>query len=87
MKLLTKEKQESYENAKICYIDNKKLKINMWKIKNCHYAGECRGATYIICNLKHSIPLRNSFRFHNRCNYDYRFILKDLADLKSNLLV
>ena len=30
MKLLTKEQQESYENAKICYIcKKKKLKINM----------------------------------------------------------
>ena len=29
MKLLTKEQQESYENAKICYICTKKLKIIM----------------------------------------------------------
>ena len=32
--LLTKEQQESYENAKICHICKEKyLKINMWKIK------------------------------------------------------
>ena len=29
MNLLTKEQQESYENEKICYICNKKLKINV----------------------------------------------------------
>ena len=29
MKLLTKEQQESYENAKISYICKKKLKINI----------------------------------------------------------
>ena len=29
IKLLTKERQESYENAKICYICEKKLKRNM----------------------------------------------------------
>ena len=29
MKLLTKEQQESYKNAKICYISQKKLKINI----------------------------------------------------------
>ena len=29
MKLFTKEQQESYKNAKICYICKKKLKINM----------------------------------------------------------
>ena len=34
MKLLTKEEQESYENVKICYICKKKMKINIWKIKN-----------------------------------------------------
>ena len=34
MKLLTKELLESYENAKICYICKKSLKINIWKIEN-----------------------------------------------------
>ena len=29
MKLLTKKQQESYENAKICYIVKKSLKINV----------------------------------------------------------
>ena len=34
MKLLTKEQQESYENAKICYICKENLKINIWKKKS-----------------------------------------------------
>ena len=34
LKLLTKVQQESYENAKICYILKKNLKMNMLKIKN-----------------------------------------------------
>ena len=34
IKLITKEQEESYENNKICYICKKKLKINIWKIKN-----------------------------------------------------
>ena len=34
LNLLTKEQQELYENAKICYNCRKKLKINIWKIKN-----------------------------------------------------
>ena len=33
MKLLKKEQQKSNENSKIFYICQKKLKINMWKIK------------------------------------------------------
>ena len=34
MKLLTKEHQESYENAKICYICKEKIKNKCLKIKN-----------------------------------------------------
>ena len=34
MKLLTKEQQESYENARIRCICKKNLKKNIWKIKN-----------------------------------------------------
>ena len=33
MKLLTKEQQESFENAKICYISKENLNINMKKKK------------------------------------------------------
>ena len=34
MKLLTKEQQKSCENEKIPYTCEKKLKINVWKVKN-----------------------------------------------------
>ena len=47
MTLLTKEQQESYENAKICYICNEKFENKYLKDKNyskvrdqCHYTGE-----------------------------------------------
>ena len=48
MKSLTNEQQESYENAKICYICKKSLKINVLNTKNivkldrdhCQYAGQ-----------------------------------------------
>ena len=39
MKLLTNGKQKSYENAKICYICDKDLRINMLKIKNIVMVG------------------------------------------------
>ena len=44
MKLLTKEQQESYENAKICYIckekfENKYLKDKKYRRDHCHYTG------------------------------------------------
>ena len=48
IKSLTNEQQESYENAKICYICKKSLKINILNTKNivkldrdhCQYAGQ-----------------------------------------------
>ena len=60
MKLLIKEQQESYENAKICYICQEKLEsrylIDKKVADHCHYAGEYRGAAHSICNLKYSVP-------------------------------
>ena len=87
MKLLTKELQESYENAKICYIckekiENKYVKDNQYcKVRDHrHYTGEYRGALHSICNLKYSVPKKNSIAFHNASNYDYHFIIKELAE-------
>ena len=86
MKLLTKEQQESYENAKGCCIckekfENKYVKVKKYgKVRNhCHYTGEYRSATR-ICNLKYNVPKNISTVFHNRCNYDYHFIIKELAE-------
>ena len=63
MKLLAKERQESYENAKICDICNKKFEKKYLKDKkyhevrdHCHYTGKYRGAALSICNLKYSVP-------------------------------
>ena len=63
MKLLTKEQQELYENAKICDIceekfENKYLKGRKYpKVRDhCHYTGESRGAVHGIYNSKYSVP-------------------------------
>ena len=68
MNLLTKEQQESYENAKICYIfkekfENKYLKDKKYHkvIYHGHSTGEYRGAAHSICNLKYF--LKNSYSF------------------------
>ena len=59
IKFLTKEKQESDENPKICYICKEKFENKYLTDKNyhkvrdhCHYAGEYRGAAQSTCNLK-----------------------------------
>ena len=83
MKLLTKEQQESYENAKICYtwkekFENEYLNDKRYcEVRNhCYYAREYRGAVHSICNLRHSIPKMISIAFHNVSNYDYHFVIK-----------
>ena len=85
MRLLTKEQQESYENAKICYIcieklENKYLKDKKYcKVRDhCHYKKEYRGAAHTICNLKYSVPKKKAF--YSGSKYDYHFIIKQLEE-------
>ena len=87
MKLLTKELQESCENAKFCYICKEKFEKEYLKEKeyrkvrdHCHYIGEYRGAAHSICNLKYSVPKKIPIVFHNGFNYDYHFVIKELVE-------
>ena len=64
MRLVTKEQQQSYENAKICYIckekfENKYLKDKKYRKArdHCNYTREYGGAAYSICNLVYSVPI------------------------------
>ena len=84
MKLLTKEQLESYENIEICYICQEKFENKYLKYKkyykdrdHCHYTWKYRGAAHSICNLKYSVPKKNSIVFHNGSNYDYHFIINE----------
>ena len=47
---------------------------------HCHYTEEYRGASHGICNVKYSVPKKVPIVFHNGYNYDYHFIIKDLAE-------
>ena len=95
MQLLTKEQEESHENAEICYICKEKIANKYLKDKkyckvrgHCHYAGKYRGAAHSICNSKYSAPKKIPIVFHNGSSYDYHFIIKELAEeFKNNLLV
>ena len=87
MLLLTKEKLKSYQDAKLCYICGKRIlqhlakSKNYWKVKDhCHYTGKCRGAAHSICNLRFNIPIEIPVVFHNGSNYDYHFVIKQLAN-------
>ena len=87
MKLLTKEHEESYQNRKIYYIckekhNNKYANDKKYrKVRDgYHYTGEYRSPAHNVCNLKFSVPKDISIVFHNGSNYDYHFILKELAE-------
>ena len=45
-----------------------------------HYTGEYRSAVYSICNLRCNVPKRVPIVFHNGSNFDYHFIIKELAE-------
>ena len=95
VKSLTKEQQEPYENAKLCYVYKEKFEnkyLNDEKYRrardHCHYTREYRRAAHSICNLKYSLPKTFLIVFHNNSNFDYHFIIKELAEeFKFNLLV
>ena len=63
-------------------IENEYVKdIKYHKVKDhCHYAGKYRDAAHSIHNLKYSVPKKVAIVFQNGSNYDYHFIMKDLAE-------
>ena len=55
--------------------------MNYQKIRdNCHYTGKYRDAAHSICNLKFNVPNEIPVLFRNGSNYDYHFIIKELAN-------
>ena len=53
---------------------------NYKKVRDhCHFTGKYRGAAHSICNLKFNMPNETPIVFHNGSNYDYHFIIKELA--------
>ena len=83
---LTKKELKSHGDAKEWYICGKRIQkisksIKYRKIRDyCHYSGKYRGAAYSICNLKFKVPNKIPVVFHNVSNYDYNFIIKELAN-------
>ena len=53
-KILTKEQEESYENAKISFSENKYMKYKKCcKLRDhCHYTRESQGVAHRICYLR-----------------------------------
>ena len=47
---------------------------------HCLYTGKYRGAAHSIFILKYSVPKKISIVFDNGSNYNYHFIIKELAE-------
>ena len=60
-----------------CFKDKKYCKV---RDCHCHYTGEYRGAAHGICNLKYSVAKKKFIASHNGSNYDYYFIITELAE-------
>ena len=84
--LLTRKELKSFIDADVCYICGIRFlkylykNINYQKARDhCHYAGKYRGAAHSICNLKFHVPNEIPVVFHRDSDYDYHFIIKELA--------
>ena len=84
MLLLTKKELKLHQDSIKCYMCRKGFLKKFANYKNyqkvrdhCHFTG---GAAHSICNLRFNVPNEISVVFHNRSNYNYHFIVKELAN-------
>ena len=56
-------------------------------VDHYHYTKEYRGAPHSICNLKYNVPKKSPSVSHKGSNYDYHFIIKELAEEFKNYLL
>ena len=79
---INKWRSQSHHEQGICYICKKEFSTDdkEYKIRDhFHYTGKYRSTAHNICNLKYKTPKEILVIFHNGSNYDYHFIIKDLA--------
>ena len=67
---------------KICENKYVKDKKHCKTRNHCHYIEEHRGAAHSICTLKYNVSKKIPIDFHNGYNYDYHFIITEIADVK-----
>ena len=86
MNLLTKKQLELYLYGKIRYIREEKFESKYVKdrkylkvLNHCHYREKYWGDAHSISSLNAIVPKKISVAFHDGYNYDYHFIIKELA--------
>ena len=83
--LIKRQRRWSYLNQIDCYICKAKIENtdnkNYNKVRDhCHYTGQYRSSWHSRCNLKHKIPKKIPVILHNKWNYDYHSITKELTE-------
>ena len=81
---LTKQEQDSFNEAEFCYICNKEL--NSDKVRDhCHFTGKYRGPAHNSCNLQCRKPMLLPVIFRNLQGYDAHLFIKQLSTLPGEL--
>ena len=81
---LTKKKRKCIISKKFAIYVKKDLVLVITIKKtikdHCHYTGKYRGAAHNTCNVRYKTPKEIPAVFHNGSTYDYRFIIRELAE-------
>ena len=84
---LTKKELKLHQDVVACYICRKRFSKKFTNYKNYqkfrdHYNLKCiyRSAAFSICNLRFDMPNKVPVDFQNGSNYDYHFIIQELAN-------
>ena len=82
----TKKEPKLNQDATACYIYGERFSKKFVKDSNsrkvrdhCHFKDKYRDAAHSICNSRFNVPNEIPIVFHVRSNYDYKFIIKELA--------
>ena len=83
---LTKEGLKLHQDSTLCYICRKNTQKlskdkRFHKVRDhCHFMGKFRRTAHSICNLRFNVPNEIHAVFQNGSNYEYHFIMKQLAN-------
>ena len=83
---LTEKELKLHQDSTVCCHFKNKLTRKLAKYKNhlkgrnhCHFTNKFKGAAHSICRLRFKVSNEIPVVFHSGSNYDYHFIMKELA--------
>ena len=76
---LTAKELKSHPDARVCYICRKRI-LKKFAYGHCDVTGRYRSDVHSVCNLKFNVLSEILVVFHHDSNYDYHFIIKELAN-------